>query len=172
MRNSHTQPGPKRKILYRFAKKFAGKRGSRCSIPGCSARGAASRCCGQRICVLCVAHTLRTELDQRLRSRCPYCRKTMLIPMSVVKKLMVHAYPSHAATIECYCGPPAVVAHFPCNEGHYDCRASSIRVLSVAQQRQIESMREQLDRAHCKIAHLTPAPTLPPCAPGARQKRV
>ena len=143
-----------------------------CAIPGCSARGLAVRCCRQRVCVVCLAHTLRTSLDQRLRTRCPYCRKTMLIPMSVVKKLMVHAYPSHAATIECYCGPPAVVAHFPCNEGHYDCKASSIRVLSVAQQRQIESMREQLDRAHCKIAHLTPAPTPPPCAPGARQKRV
>jgi hypothetical protein len=72
---------------------------------------------------------------------------------------MARAYPSHAATILCDGGPPAVLAHFACPEGHFDCCASSVRVLSVAQQRQVESMRERLERAHRKIAQLTPAPT-------------
>jgi hypothetical protein len=95
----------------------------------------------------------------------------MLVPKSVVKKLMARAYPSHAASIGCDCGPPAVVAHFPCNEGHYDCKASSIRVLSIAQQKQLELMREYLDQAHRKIAQLTtPALTQSPCALGARQE--
>ena len=162
------QKAASRLRLSRFAKSAG--RARRCAIPGCSARGAAARCCGQRICVLCVAHTLRTSLDLRLRTRCPYCRKTMLVPMSVVRQLMIRAYPSHAAIIESD-GPPAVVAHFPCNDGHFNCRASPVRVLSIAQQRQIDSMREHLDRAHRKIAQLTPALTQPPCSLGGRRGR-
>ena len=142
--------------LGKFAKSVS-KRLARCAIPGCAARGSAARCCGQRICVLCRARTLRTSLDLRLRTRCLYCRKAMLIPMGLARKLMARAYPSHAATIECDGGPPAAVAHFPCPAGHFVCRASSVRVLSVAQQRQLESMREHLDRAHRKIADLMPA---------------
>ena len=142
--------------LGKFAKSVR-KRLSRCAIPGCAARGSAARCCGQRICLLCMARTLRTSFDLRLRTRCPYCRKMVLVPASLARKLMARAYPSHAATIECDGGPPAAVAHFPCPAGHFVCRASSVRVLSVAQQRQLESMREHLDRAHRKIADLMPA---------------
>eukprot|EP00973_Karenia_brevis_P007233 981084-Karenia_brevis.AAC.1 len=59
---------------------------------------------------------------------------------------MARACPiTHATVIECDCGPPAVVAHFPCNDGHFSSRASPVRILSIAQQRQIESMREHLD---------------------------
>ena len=145
-----------RRRLGKFAKS-ASKRLSRCAIPGCAARGSAARCCGQRICALCRARTLRTMLDLRLRTRCPYCRKTVLTPASLARRLMARAYPSHAATIECEGGPPAVAAHFPCPAGHFVCRTSSVRVLSVAQQRLVQAMREHLDRAHRKIAHLTPA---------------
>ena len=166
------QKAASRLRLSPFAKNVGRKR-IRCAIPGCSAGGAAaSRCCGQRVCVVCLAHTLRTSLDQRLRTRCPFCRKTMLVPMSVVRKLMSRAFPSHAATIESDLGGHAVVAHFPCNEGHFDCRASPVRVLSIAQQRQIDSMREHLDRAHRKIAQMTPALKQSPCAQGARQMRL
>ena len=163
------QKAASRLRLSPFAKSVGRK--CRCTIPDCSARGAAARCCGQRICVLCVAHTLRTSLDLRLRTRCPYCRKTMLVSMSVVRLLMIRAYPSHAAIIESD-GLSAVVAHFPCNGGHFNCRASPVRVLSIAQQRQIESMRGPLDRAHRKIAQLTPAPTRSSCAPEARPERL
>ena len=84
---------------------------------------------------------------------------------------MIRAFPSHAATIESDLGGPAVVAHFPCNDGHFNCRASPVRVLSIAQQRQIDSMREHLDRAHRKIAQMTPALKQSPCSLGARQER-
>ena len=108
------------------------------------------------MCLLYRERTLRTSFDLRLRTRCPYCRKMVLVPASLARKLMARAYPSHAATIECDGGPPAVVAHFACNEGHFNCKASSVRVLCVAQQRQVEAMRERLDCAHRKIADLTP----------------
>ena len=85
---------------------------------------------------------------------------------------MIRAFPSHAVVIESDLGPPAVVAHLQCNDGHFNCRASSVRILSIAQQRQIDSMRERLDRAHRNIARMTPALTQSPCALGAWQKRV
>ena len=140
--------------MYRFAKNAAGKRRLRCAMPGCPNRGVKQNCCKQPLCVACLAHTLRTAFDDRLRTRCPYCRKTLLRPDSVVKKLM-GAFPSHAATIECEGGPPAVLAHFPCPQGHYGSRASTAKLLSVAQRQMLCSTQARLDIAQAKNAQLT-----------------
>ena len=154
MRNSHSRRGPNHQILYRFAKNFAGRHGPRCAIPGCPNRGAKQQCCKQPLCVACLAHTLRTEFDDRLRTRCPYCRKTLLRPPSASKKLM-RAFPSHAATIECEGGPPVVLAHLPCPHGHYECRTSTVRLLSIAQKQMLSSTQARLDLAEKKNVQLT-----------------
>ena len=154
MQNSHRQPCARRKISYRFAKKFASKR--RCTIPGCPNRGVKQKCCKQPLCVACQARTLRTAFDDRLRTRCPYCRTSLLRRDSVVKKLM-RVYPSHAVTIECEGGPPAVLAHFPCPQGHYDRRASTVKLLSIAQKQMLCSAQARLDIARAKNAQLTQA---------------
>ena len=68
---------------------------------------------------------------------------------------MAHAYPvSHATTILSDGGPPAVLAHFPCPEGHYVCKASSIRLLSVAQKMLVHHLQLDLDRSREKNARL------------------
>ena len=154
MQNSHRQPCARRNISYRSAKKFAGKRRPRCAIPGCPNRGVKQKCCKQALCVACQARTLRTAFDDRLRTRCPYCRKTLLRPDSVVKKLMC-AFPSHAMTIECEGGPPAALAHFPCPQGRYDSRESAVRLFSIAQKQMLCSAQARLDIARAKNAQLT-----------------
>ena len=152
--NSHRQPCARRELSYRFAKKFASKRRPRCAIPGCHSPGVKQKCCKQPLCVACQARTLRTAFDDRLRTRCPYCRKTLLRPDSVVKKLMC-AFPSHAMTIECEGGPPAALAHFPCPQGRYDSRESAVRLLSIAQKQMLSSAQARLDIARAKNAQLT-----------------
>ena len=154
MQNSHGQPCARCKISYRFAKKFASKRRPRCAIPGCHSPGVKQQCCLQPLCVGCLARTLQTAFDDRLRTRCPYCRKTLLRPDSVVKKLMV-VFPSHATTIECKGGPFAVLAHFPCPQGRYDSRESAVRLLSIAQRQMLCSAQARLDIARAKNAQLT-----------------
>ena len=139
--------------MYRFAKNAAGKRRLRCAMPGCPNRGVKQNCCKQPLCVACLAHTLRTAFDDRLRTRCPYCRKTLLRPDSVVKKLMV-VFPSHATTIECKGGPFAVLAHFPCPQGRYDSRESAVRLLSIAQRQMLCSAQARLDIARAKNTEL------------------
>ena len=153
MQNSHGQPCARCKISYRFAKKFASKRRPRCAIPGCHSPSVKQKCCKQPLCVACQARTLRTAFDDRLRTRCPFCRTTFLRPDSVVKKLM-RVYPSHAATIECEGGPPAVLANFPCPQGRYDSRESAVRLLSIAQKRLLCSAQARLDIARAKNAQL------------------
>ena len=98
MWNCHAQPDARRKILHKFAKNSGSKHGFRCAIPGCPNRGVTQQCRKQRLCVACLARTLRTAFDDRLRTRCPFCRKTLLRPGSVVKKLMC-VFPSHAVTM-------------------------------------------------------------------------
>ena len=154
MWNCHAQPDARRKILHKFAKNSGSKHGFRCAIPGCPNRGVTQQCCKQRLCVACLAHTLRTAFDDRLRTRCPFCRKTLLRPGSVVKKLMC-VFPSHAVTIECEGGPPAALAHFPCPQGRYDSRESAVRLLSIAQKQMLSSAQERLDIARAKNAQLT-----------------
>ena len=154
MWNYHAQPDARRKILHKFAKNSGSKHGFRCAIPGCPDRGVTQQCCKQRLCVACLAHTLRTAFDDRLRTRCPFCRKTLLRPGSVVKKLMC-VFPSHAVTIECEGGPPAALAHFPCPQGRYDSRESAVRLFSIAQKQMLSSAQERLDIARAKNAQLT-----------------
>lgn len=160
MQNSRTDPpDPPRstdppRSLHRSAKRFASKRCPRCAIPGCHSPGVKQECCKQPLCVACQARTLRTTFDDRLRTRCPYCRKTLLRPDSVVKKLMC-VFPSHAVTIECEGGPPAVLAHFPCPQGHYGSRESAVRLLSIAQRQMLCSAQARLDIAREKNAQLT-----------------
>ena len=79
----------------------------------------------------------------------------MLVPDSVVKRLMARAFPSHAVTIECDGGPPAVLSHFPCLEGHYHTKGSTVRLLSVAQESLLETLSRQLDRARAANARLS-----------------
>ena len=81
----------------------------------------------------------------------------MRVPVGAVKRLMAAACPTHATTIECDGGPPAVIAHFPCIDGHFDCKGSTVRLLSIAQERLVQSMRGRLGRAHEKNAQLTQA---------------
>ena len=155
MRRSRMQPGGKRTLLSRIARQFACKRRPRCAIPGCPNSGVKQKCCKQPLCRGCLAHTLRTAFDDRLRTRCPFCRKTLLRPDSVAKRLMHHAFPSHAATIGCEGGPPAVIAHLPCPKGHYECRGSTVRLLSIAQEQMLFSTQARLDLAEKKTAQLT-----------------
>ena len=64
---------------------------------------------------------------------------------------MPRAFPSsHAATIECEAGPPAVIAQLPCPKGHYECRASAVRLLSIAQELMRSSTQARLDLAEKK----------------------
>ena len=156
MWNCHAQPDARRKILHKFAKDSGSKHGFRCAIPGCPNRGVTQQCCKQRLCVACLAHTLRTAFDDRLRTRCPFCRKTLLRPGSVVKKLMC-VFPSHAVTIECEGGPPAALAHFPCPQSRYDSRESAVRLLSITQKKKqmLSSAQARLDIARAKNAQLT-----------------
>ena len=154
MWNCHAQPDARRNILHKFAKNSRRKHGFRCAIPGCPNRGVTQQCCKQRLCVACLARTLRTAFDDRLRTRCPFCRKTLLRPGSVVKKLMC-VFPSHAVTIECEGGPPAALAHFPCPQGRYDSRESAVRLLSIAQKQMLSSAQARLDIARAKNAQLT-----------------
>ena len=79
----------------------------------------------------------------------------MLVPTGVVKRLMHYAFPSHAATIGCEGGPPAVIAHLPCPKGHYECRRRTVRLLSVAQEKMLFSTQARLDLAEKKTAQLT-----------------
>jgi hypothetical protein len=68
---------------------------------------------------------------------------------------MARAYPvSHATTILSDGGPPAVLAHFPCPEGHYVCKASSVRLLSVAQTMLVRHLQRDLDRVREKNGQL------------------
>ncbi len=141
--------------LSRIARSLASKRRRPCAIPGCTSRGIVGRCCGQPTCVKCLARTLRTALDDRLRVRCPFCRTQFLVPDSTVRRLMARACPiTHATVIECSGGPPAVLAHFCCPEGHYVCKASSIRLLSVAQKMLVHHLQLDLDRFREKNAQL------------------
>ena len=113
------------------------------------------RCCRHPLCLKCRAQTLRTAPDQRIRAKCPFCRSTTRIPASVVKRLMAGTCPSHATTIECDGGPPGVLAHIPCIEGHYDCAGSTVRLLSIAQERLIDALGQWLDKAQEAEACLT-----------------
>ena len=140
--------------LSRFARNVS-KRRVCCAIRGCSSRGVAGRCCGQRTCVKCLARTLGTALDDRFRIRCPFCRTQFLVADSTVRRLMARACPiTHATVIECSGGPPAVLAHFPCPEGHYICKASSVRLFSVAQTMLVRHLQRDLDRAREKNGQL------------------
>ena len=103
---------PEAMRLSSFARSVGRSRRLRCALPGCSARGAAGRCCPHPLCLKCLARCLRTALDERFRIRCPFCRTTMRVPVGAVKRLMAAACPTHATTIECDGGPPAVIAHF------------------------------------------------------------
>ena len=140
--------------LSKVAKQLRHRRVPNCAMPGCPNRGVKQNCCRQPLCVACLAHTLRTAFDDRLRTRCPYCRKTLLRPDSVVKKL-ARAFPSHAAAIECEGGPPAVLAHFPCPQGHDGSRASTVRLLFIAQKQMLCSTQARLDIAQAKNTQLT-----------------
>ena len=79
----------------------------------------------------------------------------MLVRDSTVKRLMARAFPSHAVTIECDGGPPAVLSHFPCPEGHYHTKGSTVRLLSLAQESLLETLSRQLDRARAANARLS-----------------
>ena len=79
----------------------------------------------------------------------------MLVPDGVVKRLMARAFPSHAVTIECDGGPPAVLSHFPCLEGHYHTKGSTVRLLSVAQESLLETLGRRLDKARDVNARLS-----------------
>ena len=79
----------------------------------------------------------------------------MLVPDGVVKRLMARAFPSHAVTIECDGGPPAVLCHFPCFEGHYHTKGSTVRLLSVAQESLLETLVRRLDNARDVNARLS-----------------
>ena len=79
----------------------------------------------------------------------------MLVPDGVVKRLMARAFPSHAVTIDCDCGPPAVLCHFPCVEGHYHTEGSTVRLLSVAQESLLETLGRRLDKARDVNARLS-----------------
>ena len=79
----------------------------------------------------------------------------MLVPDGVVKRLMARAFPSHAVTIECDGGPPAVLSHFPCLEGHYHTMGSTVRLLSVAQESLLETLGRRLDKARDVNARLS-----------------
>lgn len=65
-----------------------------------AARGIVGPCCAQPTCVKCLAHTPRVALDDRLRSCCPLCRIPTLVLNCVVRRRMLRAYHSHAATID------------------------------------------------------------------------
>ena len=79
----------------------------------------------------------------------------MLVPDGVVKRLMARAFPSHAVTIDCDGGPPAVLSHFPCLEGHYHTKGSTVRLLSVAQESLLETLVRRLDNARDVNARLS-----------------
>ena len=68
--------------------------------------------------------------------------------------LMHYAFPSHAATIDCQGGPPVALAHLPCSQGHYHCRASSLRLLSIAQKQMLSYTQARLDLAEKRIMQL------------------
>jgi hypothetical protein len=69
---------------------------------------------------------------------------------------MARAFPiSHATTIASDGGPGAVLAHLPCPEGHYACKHSSVRCISVAQKALAQHLQRDLDRAREKNALLT-----------------
>ena len=72
---------------------------------------------------------------------------------------MSRAFPLRATIIESDGGSLAVLAHLPCNEGHFLCQASFIRVLSIAQkmvahhlQRDLGRAREKNDQLACQLA--------------------
>ena len=79
----------------------------------------------------------------------------MLVPDGVVKRLMARAFPSHAVTIECDGGPPAVLSHSPCPEGNYHTKGSTVRLLSVAQESLLETLVRRLDNARDVNARLS-----------------
>ena len=52
-------------------------------------------------------------------------------------------------------GPPSVVAHLPCFEGLYRSSESKVLVLSIAQERLVDALGQQLDKAREANAHLS-----------------
>ena len=81
------------------------------------------------------------------------------VPKRGVKKMMARTCPSHAKVIECVFGPPCVAVHTPCPIGHYDCVASTARLLQLgAQERshaQIETLGRKLDAALAQVERLS-----------------
>ena len=67
---------------------------------------------------------------------------------------MAGACPSHATTIECDGGSPGALAHIPCIEGHYDCAGSTVRLLSIAQERLIDPLGKRLDQVNIANARM------------------
>ena len=68
--------------------------------------------------------------------------------------MVAAACPSHALVVETEGGPPSVVAHLPCLEGLYCSRQSRILLLSIAQERLVDSLQQRLDKERDATARL------------------
>ena len=144
--------------LSRFARalaRSAGRKRNRCALPGCGRQARALRCCRKALCPHCRAQTLRATFGRRLVCRCPFCRRAALPSAAALKRMMAVACPSHATVVESEGGPPSVVAHLPCLEGLYRSAESKVLVLSIAQERLVDALGQQLDKERAANAHLS-----------------
>ena len=130
-----------------------------CALPACRRGASALGCCGQRLCLRCRTEMLRASFCcKKYLLQCPFCRKMWRVSKRGVKKMMARTCPSHAKVIPCVLGPPCIAVHTPCPIGHYDCTASTARLLQLgAQERahaQIDALGRKLDAALAQVAHL------------------